>query len=39
MAVAEVNQAGGINGRQVELIVENEKDSPADRGQRGEKAY
>jgi len=29
MAVDEVNQAGGINGRQVELIVEDEKDSPA----------
>ncbi len=29
MAVAEVNKAGGINGRQVELIVEDEKDSPA----------
>jgi branched-chain amino acid transport system substrate-binding protein len=29
MAVAEVNQAGGINGRQVELIVDDEKDSPA----------
>jgi len=29
MAVAEVNQAGGINGRQVQLIVEDEKDSPA----------
>ncbi len=29
MAVAEVNKAGGINGRPVELIVENEKDSPA----------
>jgi branched-chain amino acid transport system substrate-binding protein len=29
MAVAEVNKAGGINGRQVELITENEKDSPA----------
>jgi branched-chain amino acid transport system substrate-binding protein len=28
MAVAEVNKAGGINGRKVELIVENEKDSP-----------
>lgn len=30
MAVAEVNKAGGINGRQVELIVEDEKDSPAE---------
>ncbi|HEY9072863.1 MAG TPA: ABC transporter substrate-binding protein [Desulfobaccales bacterium] len=30
MAVNEVNKAGGINGRQVELIVENEKDSPAE---------
>ena len=29
MAVDEVNKAGGINGRQVELIVEDEKDSPA----------
>jgi branched-chain amino acid transport system substrate-binding protein len=29
MAVAEVNKAGGINGRPVKLIVENEKDSPA----------
>jgi branched-chain amino acid transport system substrate-binding protein len=29
MAVAEVNKAGGINGQQVELIVEDEKDSPA----------
>jgi branched-chain amino acid transport system substrate-binding protein len=29
MAVAEVNKAGGVNGRQVELIVEDEKDSPA----------
>jgi branched-chain amino acid transport system substrate-binding protein len=29
MAVAEVNKAGGINGRQVQLIVEDEKDSPA----------
>jgi branched-chain amino acid transport system substrate-binding protein len=28
MAVDEVNKAGGINGRKVELIVENEKDSP-----------
>ncbi len=28
MAVAEVNKAGGINGRQVELIVDDEKDSP-----------
>jgi branched-chain amino acid transport system substrate-binding protein len=28
MAVAEVNKAGGINGRQVQLIVEDEKDSP-----------
>ena len=28
MAVAEVNKAGGINGRKVELIVEDEKDSP-----------
>ena len=25
----EVNKAGGINGRKVELIVEDEKDSPA----------
>lgn len=29
MAVAEVNRAGGINGRKVELITEDEKDSPA----------
>jgi branched-chain amino acid transport system substrate-binding protein len=29
MAVDEVNKAGGINGRKVELIVEDEKDSPA----------
>jgi branched-chain amino acid transport system substrate-binding protein len=29
MAVAEVNKAGGINGRKVELIVDDEKDSPA----------
>ncbi len=29
MAVAEVNRAGGINGKQVELITEDEKDSPA----------
>jgi branched-chain amino acid transport system substrate-binding protein len=29
MAVAEFNKAGGINGRPVELIVEDEKDSPA----------
>ncbi len=29
MAVAEVNQAGGINGQKVELITEDEKDSPA----------
>jgi branched-chain amino acid transport system substrate-binding protein len=29
MAVDEVNKAGGINGRPVELIVEDEKDSPA----------
>jgi branched-chain amino acid transport system substrate-binding protein len=29
MAVAEINKAGGINGRPVELIVEDEKDSPA----------
>jgi branched-chain amino acid transport system substrate-binding protein len=29
MAVAEVNKAGGINGRQVLLIGEDEKDSPA----------
>jgi branched-chain amino acid transport system substrate-binding protein len=29
MAVAEVNQAGGINGMKVELIMEDEKDSPA----------
>jgi branched-chain amino acid transport system substrate-binding protein len=29
MAVEEVNKAGGINGRKVELIVEDEKDSPA----------
>ncbi len=28
MAVAEVNKAGGINGRPVQLIVEDEKDSP-----------
>ncbi len=28
MAVAEVNKAGGINGRKVDLIVEDEKDSP-----------
>ncbi|MCX5890699.1 MAG: ABC transporter substrate-binding protein [Deltaproteobacteria bacterium] len=28
MAVDEVNKAGGINGRKVELIVEDEKDSP-----------
>jgi branched-chain amino acid transport system substrate-binding protein len=28
MAVDEVNKAGGINGRQVQLIVEDEKDSP-----------
>jgi branched-chain amino acid transport system substrate-binding protein len=28
MAVAEVNQAGGIKGQKVELIVEDEKDSP-----------
>ena len=30
MAVDEVNKAGGINGRKVELIVEDEKDSPAE---------
>jgi branched-chain amino acid transport system substrate-binding protein len=30
MAVDEVNKAGGINGSQVQLIVENEKDSPAE---------
>ena len=29
MAVDEVNKAGGINGRKVELIGEDEKDSPA----------
>jgi branched-chain amino acid transport system substrate-binding protein len=29
MAVDEVNQAGGLNGQKVELIVEDEKDSPA----------
>ena len=29
MAVDEVNKAGGINGRKVKLIVEDEKDSPA----------
>jgi len=29
MAVAEVNKAGGINGSKVELIGEDEKDSPA----------
>lgn len=29
MAVDEVNKAGGINGSKVELIVEDEKDSPA----------
>ncbi len=29
MAVAEVNKAGGINGRQVVLVGEDEKDSPA----------
>ncbi|MHB8068647.1 MAG: ABC transporter substrate-binding protein [Desulfobaccales bacterium] len=29
LAVDEVNKAGGINGRKVELIVEDEKDSPA----------
>jgi branched-chain amino acid transport system substrate-binding protein len=29
MAVAEVNKAGGINGQPVQLIVEDEKDSPA----------
>ncbi len=29
MAVAELNQAGGINGQKVELIMEDEKDSPA----------
>jgi branched-chain amino acid transport system substrate-binding protein len=29
MAVAEVNKAGGINGSQVTLTVEDEKDSPA----------
>jgi len=28
MAVAEVNKAGGINGRQVKVIFEDEKDSP-----------
>jgi branched-chain amino acid transport system substrate-binding protein len=30
MAVDEVNKAGGINGRKIELIVENEKDSPTE---------
>ncbi len=30
MAVEEVNKAGGINGQKVELIVEDEKDSPAE---------
>ena len=30
LAVDEVNKAGGINGRKVDLIVENEKDSPAE---------
>jgi branched-chain amino acid transport system substrate-binding protein len=30
MAVDDVNKAGGINGRKVQLIVENEKDSPAE---------
>ena len=29
MAVDEVNKAGGINGRQVQVIFEDEKDSPA----------
>jgi branched-chain amino acid transport system substrate-binding protein len=29
MAVAQVNKAGGINGRPVKLFVEDEKDSPA----------
>jgi branched-chain amino acid transport system substrate-binding protein len=29
MAVAEVNKAGGINGQKVDLITEDEKDSPA----------
>ena len=29
MAVAEFNKAGGVNGRKVKLIVEDEKDSPA----------
>jgi branched-chain amino acid transport system substrate-binding protein len=29
MAVSEVNKAGGINGRPLQLIVEDEKDSPA----------
>jgi branched-chain amino acid transport system substrate-binding protein len=29
MAVAEVNKAGGVKGQKVELIVEDEKDSPA----------
>lgn len=30
LAVDEVNKAGGINGSKVDLIVENEKDSPAE---------
>src|SRR4030042_5452741 len=29
LAVEQVNKAGGINGRQVEVIFEDEKDSPA----------
>ena len=29
LAVDQVNKAGGINGRQVEVIFEDEKDSPA----------
>ena len=39
MAVDEVNKAGGINGRQVELIFEDEKDSPAAVGERGAKTH